>query len=394
MSDHPFPDHGGQLRALAARFHLQEESLLDFSASISPIPPSDALVDALCESLRKPKLFTCYPDAEYVKLKQAIAQYIGIEQDADVDADAAIAPNADVGPDAICIGNGAMSLLAAAARALDMRRCLVLTPAFGEYRKSLAIGGVSCVTLALSATDGFAIDCGRVLAELKSTGADALLIANPQSPSGRIMPASQLSQLQQEAAHLGVTTIVDEAFIDYAPEESLSRAASKSARLVVIRSITKFFAMPGLRVSYAVAPPDICCRMAAAMPLWPVDSIAAEAACLALYNADSISATRTMNAVERAWLTHQLREIGMTVFPAAANYLLFNVDDTLDGLELWRRLLLDYGIVIRSCANFEGLDRQYFRVAVRSRSENRQLVAALADLMPRCEPPGPRALNG
>lgn len=363
MFDQSLPDHGGQLRTLAARFHIHEESLLDFSASISPLPPDDALIDTLCESLRKRKILTCYPDAEYAELKQTIAQYVGV----------------DTG--SICVGNGAMSLLTAAARALDVRRCLVLVPAFTEYKRALGISGTSCTTLTLSATDGFTIDCDHVLAQLKATGAEAFLVANPQSPSGRIMPATQLRQLQQAASLHGVTTIVDEAFIDYAPEESLSHAAVQSGKLIVIRSISKFFAMPGLRVGFAVAHPNICSRIGAATPLWSVDSIAAEAARLALCDADSMKVTRTINAVERTWLIDQFRKIGITVFPTAANYLLIMVNETRDGLELWRRLIRDYCIVIRSCANFEGLNQQYFRVGVRAHSENQQLITALADLM-------------
>jgi threonine-phosphate decarboxylase len=363
MCDHFFPDHGGQLGALAARFRVPEESLLDFSASINPLPPHDALIDRLCEFLRRRKILTCYPDAEYAELKQAIAQYVGV----------------DTG--SICVGNGAMSLLAAAARALDIRRCLILVPAFSEYKRTLNISGIYCSTLALSANDGFTIDFDHVLAQVKTTGADAFLVANPQSPSGRIMPAAQLSLLQQAASHHGVTTIVDEAFIDYAPDESLSSAAVRSGKLIVIRSITKFFAMPGLRVGYAVAHPEICSSIGAATPLWLIDSIAAEAARMVLRDTDSIKMTRTINAGERAWLVDQFRELGITVFPAAANYLLIKVDESRDGLELWRRLILDYCIVVRSCARFEGLNQQYFRVGVRTHSENQRLIAALGKLM-------------
>jgi threonine-phosphate decarboxylase len=365
MFDQSLPDHGGQLRTLAARFHIHEESLLDFSASISPLAPDDALIDALCESLRKRKILTCYPDAEYAELKQTIAQYVGV----------------DTG--SICVGNGAMSLLTAAARALDIRRCLILVPAFSEYKRALNISGTSCTTLALSATDGFMIDCDHVLTQLRTTRAEAFLVANPQSPSGRIMSAAQLSQLQQAAFDHGVTTIIDEAFIDYAPEESLSRAAMQSEKLIVIRSTSKFFAIPGLRVAYAVAHPEICSSMMTAMPLWSVDSIAAEAVRLALCDADSMKVTRTINAVERTWLIDQFREIGITVFPTAANYLLIKLNETRDGLELWRQLIRDYRIVIRSCANFEGLNQQYFRIGIRTHSENQRLIAALGDLMRR-----------
>ena len=353
------PEHGGQMRDVSAHFGIPEESLLDFSASISPLPPSDALTDALCESIRAHRILTCYPDIQYTALKQAITQYAGVAEES------------------ISVGNGVMSLLAAAVNAIGARKCLVLVPAFGGYRRVLATCGTDCFTLRLREEDRFMVDCEGVLADLKSAGAQALLLANPNSPSGHLMPAAQLSALVQGASALGVVTIVDEAFIDYSLEQSLSGIAAQRPELIVLRSVTKFFAMPGLRVGYAVCHPRVRCGIDAAMPLWGIDSIAAEAARLALLDVDSAQLTRVTNITERAWLSHQLQEIGLTVFPGNANFLLMKVRETRNGLELWRRLILEYGIVLRSCANFEGLNQQYLRVGIRTRSDNQRLVTAL-----------------
>jgi threonine-phosphate decarboxylase len=358
---HPefIPEHGGQMRDISAHFGIAEESLLDFSASISPLPPSDALTDALCESIRAHRILTCYPDTQYTTLKRAIAQYAG------------------VAGESISVGNGVMPLLAAAVNAIGARKCLVLAPAFGGYRRVLAACGTDCFTLAAREEDHFMVDCDDVLAGLKSAGAQALLLANPNSPSGHLMPAAQLGQLQQAASALGVVTIVDEAFIDYSSGESLSGIAAQRLELIVLRSITKFFAIPGLRVGYAICHPRVRCGIDATMPLWAIDSIAAEAARLALLDVDSAQLTRVTNITERTWLSHQLREIGLTVFPGNANYLLMKVQETRSGLELWRRLILEYGVVLRSCANFEGLNQQYLRVGIRTRSDNERLVSAL-----------------
>ena len=353
------PEHGGQMRDISAHFGIAEESLLDFSASISPLPPNDALTGALCELIRARRVLTCYPDIQYRALKQAIAQY------------------ATVAEESISVGNGVMSLLAAAINAIGARNCLVLVPAFGGYRRVLAACGTDCFTLTVREEDRFMVDCEGVLTELRSTKAQALLLANPQSPSGWLMPAAQLGPLEQAASALGVVTIVDEAFIDYSSGESLSGIAAQRPELIVLRSITKFFAMPGLRVGYAISHPRVRCRIDAGIPLWAIDSIAAEAARLALLDADSAQLTRVTNITERAWLSHQLQEIGLTVFPGNANYLLMKVRETRNGLELWRRLILEYGIVLRSCANFEGLNQQYLRVGIRTRSDNERLVTAL-----------------
>ena len=363
MADKFLPVHGGQMRELAAAFNLEESALLDFSASIHPVPPGDALIEALCDALRARRMITAYPDMHYSALKQAIAEY------------------AQVDVTTIAVGNGVMQLLGAAAHALSLRKCLVLVPAFAEYRSVLGVCGVECQALCVTHENGFQINPARVIDELKTSGAQALLLANPQSPSGCLMPADQLLRLYEAAFTLGISTIVDEAFIDYAPKESLSQQAAKLPGLVVLRSLTKFFAMPGLRVAYAVATQETRAAMDASVPAWPVGSIAAEAARLAVRDRDSIATTRSTNARERRWLADRLQSLGLCVFPSETNYLLVKIDETQDGSELWRRLIIEHCVVVRSCANFEGLDERYFRIGVRTRNDNRLLADAFAAVL-------------
>jgi threonine-phosphate decarboxylase len=367
MREDFLPAHGGQLRELAAEFGVPESSLLDFSASIHPHPPSELVVDSLCDALRARTILTAYPDMHYAVLKEAIAAYVQIDVQA------------------IAIGSGVMPLLSAALSTLRPRRCLVAVPAFAEYRNILHTCGVEYCTFASTQDTGFLLDGAEMAASLKTSGAQVLLLANPQSPSGRLMPAEELLRLHEAASALGATIIVDEAFIDYAPEDSLSQWAAKTPGLIVLRSLTKFFAMPGLRVAYAVSCPEIRAAMESHIPVWPVGSIAAEAARMVLQDRPSILQTRAANATERNWLEEQLQALGLSVFRSAANYLLIKIDANRNGREFWRRLILQQHIVLRSCANFEGLDEHYFRIAVRTRLQNELLVQALKEVM-RCTP--------
>jgi len=357
------PAHGGQLRELAAEFGVPEASLLDFSASIDPHPPSDPVIEALCDALRLRTILTAYPDMHYAALKEAIASY------AQVDAQA------------LAIGSGVMPLLSAALSTLRPLRCLVPVPAFAEYRKVLGTCGVECFTIASTQDTEFLLDGALLAARLKASGAQALLLANPQSPSGRLMPAEQLLLLHDAASALGATLIVDEAFIDYAPEHSLSQRAATSDGLIVLRSLTKFFAMPGLRVAYAVSRAETRAVMESYIPAWPVGSIAAEAARMVLRDLPSIARTHAANATERSWLAEQLQALGLSVFPGSANYLLMKIDERSDGAQFWRRLIVEHRVVLRSCANFEGLDEHYFRIGVRTRLQNERLVRALMEVL-------------
>jgi threonine-phosphate decarboxylase len=359
MREDFLPAHGGQLRELAAEFGVPEASLLDFSASIHPHPPSDSVIATLCDALRARTILTAYPDMDYAALKEAIATYLQVDVQA------------------VAIDSGVMPLLSAALSALRPRRCLVPVPAFAEYRNVLDTCGVECCTFASTQDTAFLLDGAKMAASLKTAGAQAVLLANPQSPSGRLMPARELLRFHEAASALGATTIVDEAFIDYAPEDSLSQWAAKSPKLIVLRSLTKFFAMPGLRVAYAVCCPEIRSAIESRIPAWPVGSIAAEAARMVLQDRLSILQTRAANATERSWLVEQLRALGLRVFPAAANYLLIKIDPSRNGREFWQRLIVQHRIVLRSCANFEGLDEHYFRIGVRTRPQNELLVSAL-----------------
>ena len=114
---------------------------------------------------------------------------------------------------------------------------------------------------------------------------------------------------------------------------------------------------------------------------WPVGSIAAEAARMVLQDRASITSTRETNVRERTWLADQLRRLGLRVFPSAANYLLVKIDEAWNGLDFWRRLIVEHRVVIRSCANFEGLDEHYFRLGVRTRIDNQKLVEAFSAVL-------------
>ena len=363
LCDDFIPLHGGQLREIAEQFEIPQGSLLDFSASVSPVPPSNALIESLCSSIRDRRILTEYPDKDYRDLKRVIASYAGIPVDS------------------ISLGNGVMPLLAAALRALQLRRCLVTVPAFAEYRRVFAAQGVEYHTLLLREDLDFLLDCDAVLKELGRTGAEALLLANPHSPSGSLLTARALRSLQEAVSSLGVTIIVDEAFIDYVPHESLSSIAVHAPKLIILRSPTKFFALSGLRLGYAISNPITRVRMDATLPLWPVDATAAAAVQLALEDTAHSERTRETNASDRCWLAEQLAALGLKVFPASANYLLIRLPDNVAGLCFWRRLVLEHGVVVRICGNFEGLTNQHIRIGVRSRSENQILIAAMTRLL-------------
>jgi len=358
------PPHGGQLRALAAQFGLPPSELLDFSASIHPVPPSPQVIASLEAFFAKSSHWMTYPDSNYSDLKRAIAAYIG------------------VGQASVVISNGVMPLLQSALLALEAKCCLQLVPAFVQYKRTLIYSKVRYSSYYLHEDSNFSIDIPQICGALKAASADTLLLANPHSPSGVLYSADNIRRLVEAVTPLGVTTIVDEAFIDYAPHESVATLAAQQTNLIVLRSLTKFFSIPGLRIAYAIVHNILKKQIEACMPLWPVDVIAAEAGRLLVNDGKWIRDAREANAAERGWLSAKLSALGMKIYPSGANYLLLRVQPG-KGMELWRELILNHRIVVRSCANFEGLDESFLRIGVRTRAENERLIAAWTKAIPQ-----------
>jgi histidinol-phosphate/aromatic aminotransferase/cobyric acid decarboxylase-like protein len=159
----------------------------------------------------------------------------------------------------------------------------------------------------------------------------------------------------------GAVTPVDEAFIDYAPAGSVTRDAATIPHLIAVRSLTKFFGVPSLRVGYAIARPDLARRMRAQLPSWPVTALAMVAFTAALADLAYAQRTLTENAFARAALADDLRGLGLHVGPSAANFLLMRLPaGSPCAAELVERLILDHGIVVRDCSSYEGFTQHSY----------------------------------
>ncbi len=177
----------------------------------------------------------------------------------------------------------------------------------------------------------------------------------------------------------GATLLLDEAFIDYAPHETLVGEAAARPGLIVLRSLTKFYGCPALRVGYAVAHPDTIRRVNSRLPTWPVTQLALDALTEAITDREYAEGSLRENASERDSLSESLSQLGLAVFPSAANYLLLELGNGMPtASELRMRLLREHKILIRNCDSYEGLSTgRYVRVAVRSAADNALFIQAL-----------------
>jgi threonine-phosphate decarboxylase len=359
------PAHGGQLNQIAARFGFRPEQLIDFSANINPAGPPASVLVALQQALADPATLVAYPDLRLTKLKMALAKA------------------SEILPENIAVANGFVPLLEAALRSLKIARCLLPVPSFSEYRQTLTNTGIVVAPYYLEKKDGFFYQLDSLLRAVSENDCDALLLANPQNPSGALCDVDTMQHLIKTAAQHRVRVLLDEAFVDYVPTQSLTRTAIESENLVVFRSVTKFFAIPGLRVAYAVSNASSIHNLNNRLAPWPVSSLASEAVCVALQDNTYAEKTRRENHLRRTWLERELACLRVFTYPSSTNFLLLRFASDVDVHLLWEEMIAEEHIVLRSCSNFEGLAPVHLRIAVRSEVENEKLIHGLQRALTR-----------
>jgi threonine-phosphate decarboxylase len=355
------PMHGGQLRQISDRFNIPASLLVDFSANINPEGPPPAVLQMLRHCLEDPSTLTAYPDLEEDELKRAIATYAGVPAQT------------------VAVSNGFVPLLQAALQSLNIKQCLLPVPAFVEYRRILAQAKVRVTPHILAPGSSFSYDFDRML----SGGHDAIVLANPQNPSGVFTTKASLIEFVSAAAAKNIFILLDEAFIDYVPGGSLSDQVERFSNLMVFRSVTKFFAIPSLRVAYAVAGADRTRLLNDHLAPWPISTLASRAVGAAFGDRHFADSTRTLNAKRRGDLQAGLEALGVHVYPSAANFLLLRLPQNIQASAFCQRAIVEHHLVLRDCSNYEALSPDYVRAAVRTDGENARLVESTCKVFDR-----------
>lgn len=356
------PPHGGNLTHAAREYGLSPRDFLDFSANINPLGPSPAIYEAIRANLWQ---IRHYPDPDCQEIKSVLSGYLGV--------------------DSLClmIGNGAAELIYLLARVLSIRRALIPVPTFSEYALAVTAAGGEVNYVAADEATGFTLPLDGLLDRLP--GVDALFLCTPNNPTGVLIPRRDLEVLLDAAIVHRTMVIVDEAFMDFVPEREEHTSlpmAGKHPGLILLYSLTKFLAIPGLRLGALVAPFRLVQKLTRVRDPWSVNALAQVAGVAGLKDGDYMKATRALVAREREFLFQQLSRLpGLRPYPGAANFLLVDVTATGYSAEELVRQLGFRGILVRSCANFTGLGSGYIRLAVRGREDNLILLETLGRVL-------------
>jgi len=330
-------EHGGDLRRLSEYFGVPTDQSVDFSASINPLGFPPGLESFLTNRF---SLIKNYPECGSQELTKELARYLKIPSEC------------------ILIGNGSMESLDLVFRGIVPKTVGIVEPAFSEYRR-------------------LAVNYGVKIQDIESRP-ELLFVGNPGNPTGTLLTRLDFQKLQVAGNWL----VIDEAFVEFAGEDfSFVSEVCQSERLIVIRSMTKFFSIPGLRLGYLVSNPENISRFRDLQLPWSVNALAQAAGVFVLSNQEFPEKSREFIREERRWLFERLNEFKwIEPFPSHANFILCKIrgkaEDTFELFDL----LGKKGIFIRPCHNFIGLGPLFFRVAVRTRLENEKLIKTLSDL--------------
>lgn len=349
MLYHTQNPHGGDLYSAPVR--------LDYSANINPYGTPEAVKLAVQDSLQE---LLNYPDPECRELVEAISDF---EQ---------------VPKHRILCGSGAAELIYSYCNALKPKKGLVLAPSFCEYETAMETAGCRVAHYYLQQENDFAVD-GRFPAFLREWQGDVLFLCNPNNPTGQVMEAALLEEILQIVHEKGIRLFLDECFLDLTEGgESCSqkRQLSRYPELLILKAFTKGYGMAGLRLGYCVTSDEqLLEAMSKQVQLWNVSIPAQKAGVAALTQWDFLEKANRCIRQERQVLTGGLKQLGFRVIPTKTNFILFYTELPM------KTRLMDRGILIRSCDNYPGLCRGWYRIAVKLPEENAELLAAMEEIV-------------
>lgn len=360
-------EHGGNIYRAAELSGLPEEKILDFSASINPLGISKTVSSVIKKSIAQ---LRNYPEPEAEKLRAGIARHL------------------DINPEAVICGNGSTELIYLVARALRPERVLIPAPTFSEYERACKISCKAQVTrYKLSNKNNFDINVDEFIKTMekmskpkiqnpKSKIVAMAFLCNPNNPTGRLINKNAMLKIVAAAEKLNCYLTVDEAFMDFIPEESIAGEVRKNRKLIVLRSMTKFYALSGLRLGYGIFPLPLAKLLRQSKEPWTVNSLA-EAAGIAAINDDTYR-LKTFGLIkrEKRFMEKAFERLGIVYAPSETNYYLLRLNKAKSIL----KKLGTKGVILRDCSNFTGLDHSYIRVAVKSRRDNAVLIKELSVL--------------
>ena len=337
--------HGGNLTAYP--------DYLDFSANINPLGMPESVRQAVLDSADD---WSHYPDPACTRLVCAISEHEQFPEDQ------------------IVCGNGAADLIYRMVSAFRPQSAVVCAPTFSEYESALQSVGCKVTHYLLRETSGFRLQPD--ILEMLTQETDILFLCTPNNPTGLRIAPDLLRIIAEKCRSENILLICDECFLDFTDDaKAYSLRTCIIPNSIILKAFTKIYAIPGLRLGYACCgTPEIANRLRQSGQYWSVSVPAQAAGIEALRESAYVRRTVRYIADARKALSDQLRKCGLRVYPSDANFLLLKTD------RRFAENMKQHRILVRSCANFNGLSDSHYRIAVRTERENAALIRAVKEV--------------
>lgn len=370
--------HGGNIFQFAHEQRIEPYEVVDFSANINPLGPSQRGLDALNAQLR---YISHYPDATNDDVLNAIADTYGMDKHQ------------------ITVGNGAAELLYAICRLPGYTGAFVPAPGFSEYKEALEASKIPVRDIFYRPRED---DNGKpyfevpylaletFAAELKGQdGRIIVFLGNPNNPDGTLLDKDHIRTVASMLKDANSLLVIDESFIDFVGndplqdnEYSMRSLVNEFDNIIVVHSFTKFYAVPGLRIGAAFTNETLITQLQQYIPSWSVNTLAQAYTKTALNDVDYIKRTKQELNEERAFMYNALDAIeGITVYPPSANFILFQVNQEGITANYINEELKKYNMIVRNCDSYVGLTNHWVRIAIKDHDTNIKLVDKLTDIL-------------
>lgn len=370
--------HGGNIFKFAHEQRIEPHEVIDFSANINPLGPSQRGLSALETQLR---YISHYPDSTNDDVLNAIADTYGVSKDQ------------------IVVGNGAAELLYAICRLPGYTGAFVPAPGFSEYKEALEASGIPVRDIYYRPRED---DNGKpyfevpylaletFAAELKGQdGRIIVFLGNPNNPDGTLLDKNHIRTVASMLKDANSLLVIDESFIDFVGndtlqdnEYSMRSLVNEFDNIIVVHSFTKFYAVPGLRIGAAFSNSQIIDQLNTFIPTWSVNTLAQAYTESTLNDVEYVNRTKQVLREEQHYMYNALDAItGITVYPPSANFILFHIEQEGVTADSINEALKKHKMIVRNCNSYMGLNSQWVRVAIKDHDNNVRLVETLTDIL-------------
>ena len=355
--------HGSDLEKIADYYHLNKENIVLFGANVNPLGLSGQVKKELAAHL---DVISSYPDRNYTDLKKAIASYTGTSAEH------------------IVVGNGSTELISLLISQRAPKKALLLGPTYSEYARELNLVGGTLEYYNLKEEQDFRLDISDLTDALKSD-IDLLIICNPNNPTSSAISTPDIRELLAVCRSLGIFVMIDETYIEFAPEGAALSAVPlvpEFDNFMVIRGVSKFFAAPGLRFGYGLTSNQAFLQtLLTHQNPWSLNSVGAYAGERMLKDTDYIKKTWTLIDSERTRMCTELSRLDtVKIYPAYANFVLVRIlKEGLTSFDVFEKAI-HQNLMIRDCSSFESLKGEYVRFCIMNPEDNDRLLEVFRSL--------------